>query len=613
MPRIPLHPELRVFAVACIENDNMSPQQLAKRCHEWAEDKWGKNYPSGDKSHRYLLAPHDRTSIYRTIAARTGSPSPPNPTLQDSLLYYEPCVEGESDRFVLILSHPEQQEFARSVAHNGQVDFDLTFGFSSARANLLNIVAIDHRDNSGIPIGHIIFTARSTAKAAHADYNTELLTRLLGLFKTRLCDRLNIDFTVCVANTDNDARERAALTMTWDSVHLLLLGDARIATRSDLARFSMRLMKEIKTYPEAIAAYNEILARYQQLEQEPDEISGKQARAGLAYLVYFRGYLKDLPFWKAWSPAGAAEAAEKLGIPLEKVARTTNHVEYFNHLLKGPLFSVFEKGGRRPRLDVWVLTLLTEVLPRFFLNKGQKIQLNDLRQSARILRPSGPSNEEAPEFDKLDDPEEWLSNTIEAVNEDSKAVFCRDEDPETMLLDGYGMPLPIPSDPEHSSPENADDDFDYDYAQESTEILWDLSRDAEAASESEESNIGPLLGIVLPSAQERDARGLTSRQQTIFVTGCSMMQKAEDVLHDAIKMCQLAGWSGFNAEYYRSQSLRDQDDGQAAPLGFAAEDKTIRISMSPPLLLQGEQEPGPSVWKTRVLGTFKRQTKSKRI
>ncbi|TFY73498.1 hypothetical protein EWM64_g10514, partial [Hericium alpestre] len=492
MLRILLHPELCMFAVACIENDNMSPQQLAKRCHEWAEDKWGKNYPSGDKSHRYLLAPHDWTSIYRTIATRTGvpvhsaaetnldlwfraeSPSPPNPTLQDSLLYYEPCVEGESDRFVLILSHPEQQEFARSVAHNGQVDFDLTFGFSSARANLLNIVAINHRDNSGIPIGHIIFTARSTAKAAHADYNTKLLTRLLGLFKTRLCDRLNIDFTVCVANMDNDARERAALTMTWDSVHLLLLGDARIATRLDLTRFSMRLMKEIKTYPEAIAAYNEILAHYQQLEQEPDEISEKQARAGLAYLVYFRGYLKDLPFWKAWSPAGAAEAAEaaeKLGIPLEKVARTTNHVEYFNHLLKGPLFSIFEKGGRHPRLD--------------------KIQLNDLRQSAHVLRPSGPSNKEAPEFDKLDDPEEWLSNTIEAVNEDSKVVFCRDEDPETMLLDGYGMPLPIPSDPEHSSPENADDDFDYDYAQESTEILWDLSRDAEAASESEESNIGP--------------------------------------------------------------------------------------------------------------------------
>jgi len=138
------------------------------------------------------------------------------------LLHYEAFIEGETDRFILIISHPEEQTWAHNVAMNGQVDFDLTFGFSNSRANLLNIVAVDHCDNSGIPIGHIIFTARKLAKAVHVDYDTSLLTRLLGLFKQKMSERLGIEFTICVANTDNDPRECAALSANWSTVFLLL-------------------------------------------------------------------------------------------------------------------------------------------------------------------------------------------------------------------------------------------------------------------------------------------------------------------------------------------------------------------------------------------------------
>jgi len=71
-PHIPLHPDLRNFALHLIQDDSLSPAQLCKRCHEWAKEKWGTDYPAGDDSHRFMLSSHKTTSLYRTIAARIG-------------------------------------------------------------------------------------------------------------------------------------------------------------------------------------------------------------------------------------------------------------------------------------------------------------------------------------------------------------------------------------------------------------------------------------------------------------------------------------------------------------------------------------------------------------
>jgi len=73
-------------------------------------------------------------------------------------------------------------------------------------------------------------------------------------------------------------------------------------------------------------------------------------------------YVKMKDFWRAWSPAGFLEAAKLLDISEEFLPHTTNHLESFNHCIKSCYFASYQHSGRLPRIDVWVLVLITKVL-----------------------------------------------------------------------------------------------------------------------------------------------------------------------------------------------------------------------------------------------------------
>jgi hypothetical protein len=85
----------------------------------------------------------------------------------------------------MIIVTPEMKAAAWQFGHHKQVLMDLTFGFFSAQALLLILMALDD-NGKGIPIAFILFTARDTDKATHADYNTTLLTGLLGIYKAKM-------------------------------------------------------------------------------------------------------------------------------------------------------------------------------------------------------------------------------------------------------------------------------------------------------------------------------------------------------------------------------------------------------------------------------------------
>ncbi|KAG1765864.1 hypothetical protein EV702DRAFT_1050858 [Suillus placidus] len=70
-PCIPLHPELREFALALLRL-NTPLMQLQEQCHSFAKQKWGDL--AGDTHARYMLMSHDSTSLYRTIAREIGIP-----------------------------------------------------------------------------------------------------------------------------------------------------------------------------------------------------------------------------------------------------------------------------------------------------------------------------------------------------------------------------------------------------------------------------------------------------------------------------------------------------------------------------------------------------------
>src|SRR5271168_4200805 len=188
-PRIPLHPDLCEYGLGLLQK-NVPLSLLRSECLSWGDEKWG-GLP-GNQNFRYRLTTHDASSLYRTISQERGihqrtaaednldkwfranRPVPPSNLLTESCLHYEVHEKPHSERFEIIPSTPEMKHDAWRFGHKKQVLMDLNFGFCSARALLVILMAISD-SGKGIPICFIIiFTARESAKATHADYDTAL-------------------------------------------------------------------------------------------------------------------------------------------------------------------------------------------------------------------------------------------------------------------------------------------------------------------------------------------------------------------------------------------------------------------------------------------------------
>ncbi|KAF6743783.1 hypothetical protein DFP72DRAFT_827164 [Ephemerocybe angulata] len=401
-PPIPIHPDLRTLLMDLLRSKTPLPV-VKEKAREYALKRWG-NRP-GDGSYRFRLRDHDTSSVYRTLGAEIGimvhtqaqdnldawlrpGGKPPDAALTAACLHYSPEVPESDQRFMVILSTPLQRAMAWRYGHKKQLLMDLTFGFSSARALLVILMVIDE-NNKGIPVAQMIFTARRDAKAVHADYNQALLDEILRIFKSKMGrNEAGEEFTVAVASTDNDTRERYALLQNFPDILLLLCmfhilqcwrnqlnrslvgipkGPERQAVRSRIWRLLRKLIRDISDYSTATTLYNAEVAHFKSLGQRGSSaVEKKQSKAGLHFLNYLYTYLKLEDYHRSWSSAGIELAAERMNIPKDQVARTTNHLESFNGRLKNKFFRGYEHSGRLPRIDLWVLVLVTRVLPQFF-------------------------------------------------------------------------------------------------------------------------------------------------------------------------------------------------------------------------------------------------------
>jgi hypothetical protein len=401
-PRIGLHPEIRAYALTLIELQ-VPITQLQQRCREFAKERF--NNAPGDIHHRFVLNDHETTSLYRTQFAgfgipqrsaaeenldkwfRTNNPSPPDPAMTDACLYYKACGDDPSDRFIIIISTPEQRSMAWRHGHKKLLLLDGTFGINSARSLLFIGMAINN-ENKGIPIVFFHFTARKTSAATHGDYDGPLLQDLLSRWKQAMGrNDAGEDFEIKVVFTDNDTRERNALSAVFPGALLLLCrfhtaqawrngvnrkirvipkGPARNEVRRTIAKFLAVLLKDITKFEDAIAHYNKHLDYFTKLGEQTDTISKKKSQGGLAFLSYFQSYLRLREFWVAWSPAGVLEASRILHVEPDQVPRTTNHLESFNSRIKHRYFGAYQHSGRLPRIDVWIVILITKVIPAFF-------------------------------------------------------------------------------------------------------------------------------------------------------------------------------------------------------------------------------------------------------
>ena len=114
-------------------------------------------------------------------------------------------------------------EAAWQYGHKNQIILDGTFGVCSSCV-LVFIAMGWNKENKGIVLAFLIFSAPTGNQATHAGYNTDILTELLGSWAAHLGKHpvTKETFTPYVAITDTDPKERAALAKTWGSIILLL-------------------------------------------------------------------------------------------------------------------------------------------------------------------------------------------------------------------------------------------------------------------------------------------------------------------------------------------------------------------------------------------------------
>ena len=259
---------------------------------------------------------------------------------------------------------------------------DGTFWVCSTCILVFFPMVIDEQ-NVGVPVTTIIFTPKKDAKAGHALYDGQLLWDLVQQWVDGMGrNDAGETFELRVGMTDNDTREGFALSEIWPESTLLLCmfhvwqawrnglncylscilkGDARQEIRTRFGRFLMQLLKEIADYPMVLIAYRPggpILPVSQSPWQWSSE--SEEGKRWSRILLSLEG------FWLLWSKAGIVEATRILSVPPHVIPRTTNHLESFNGQIKQKYFEVYQHSGHLPRFDIWVLLMVTQVLPDFF-------------------------------------------------------------------------------------------------------------------------------------------------------------------------------------------------------------------------------------------------------
>ncbi|KAJ8085883.1 hypothetical protein PM082_004702 [Marasmius tenuissimus] len=427
-PPIPLHPLVRSWALELILQGS-SLYFLRTEIKEFVQQIFGEDAGRGSKSHHFFLESHDTSTLYCTarrffgVRQRTSpektldswfhshNPTPPSPLVQESCLHYQPQLADErTSRFELVIATPDMKKAAWDHAHNQHLLMDLTFGFCSSSL-LLTLLMAFNSSRHGVPVGALLFSARKDAKATHADYNTQELTKLVGAWKDGLGTNSNGEkINIKVAMTDQDPRERNTLSAHWPEIFLLLCifhvwqswknalnrylrcipeGDPRKEIRCRLAKLLHKLMREITSYADATWAYEDEREYILRLGRRRSAVTKKQAKGGLLFLNYLQQYhLKSEDYWMSWSPAGALEASQCLDIPVEQVPRTNNTLEGFNGRIKGQYIAPYTWGRRLPRVDVWVYVFITFVIPELFKSFHDKEEQQKFRATFRSTCPT---------------------------------------------------------------------------------------------------------------------------------------------------------------------------------------------------------------------------------
>ncbi|KZT32968.1 hypothetical protein SISSUDRAFT_1037372 [Sistotremastrum suecicum HHB10207 ss-3] len=406
LPAVPLHEHVYEVAVqqlmdgARISNIKQKNLEMINACSYRGMDN-----PTTSRNYRYLLLTTDSSQLYQqyssTLGVRTSTPPEHNVhnwisvespeykiDIAAAVFHYQPRTK-DNDRLIVCIATPEMVAATWALAHHKQLVFDGTFGVCSSRLLLFIAMGVD-KEGKGVPLALFLFSAPGGNAASHAGYNTEILTSLLAGWRDYLSKDSPEPFEPYIAITDSDTRERAALVTTFPSITLLL---CRFHLRQSWTNQRKQILKKVKNsywHSQAVTLIRELeqqlihtsdFSAAKQLPEDqriqatallvqPDHVA--QSRAILKHIDYLHKTWMSEPLWKSWSTYGRLEASARLGISVDGVLPTTNHLESFNGILKRKHILQWERSGRRLRFDFFIFLLVNRIMPEIFSQQRAK-------------------------------------------------------------------------------------------------------------------------------------------------------------------------------------------------------------------------------------------------
>ncbi|THH14925.1 hypothetical protein EUX98_g9541 [Antrodiella citrinella] len=350
---------------------------------------------------RYEVLPTDFSRLYRRYNRETFGLDitiPPEKNLDAWLdrdsTHYRPDISKaiafysartcEQERLKVCICTHEMREAAWKYVHGKQLVLDGTFGLCTSRLLLFIALGVDE-NNKGFPVALFLFSAPTGNRATHAGYDTSILAELLGVWRDHMGRRDGILFAPKAAMTDTDPKERGALIIVWPLIILLL---CRFHTRQCWTNKRNTLLpkadsiwrghvrKRLLVLEEVLletishdTATQLILSEqraFEILASNPDPEAKKIASAGLEFVQYLTSTWMPTPLWKSWSKAGKISASQSIGIGVEFILTTTNHLEALNGRLKKKHLPQWQNSGHRLRFDILIYHLIFSIIPLIY-------------------------------------------------------------------------------------------------------------------------------------------------------------------------------------------------------------------------------------------------------
>ncbi|KAL6298230.1 hypothetical protein BKA93DRAFT_711361, partial [Sparassis latifolia] len=373
-PAVPLHPHVYEVAVRQLREGRVysSIGQIRNKNMDMVQQQTYREQRTTDpntSNHRYQILPGDFSRLYRyhyretfgidvSIAPEHNVDNWMNPQsihfkreIYDAVFHYAPRAD-RGERLKVCISTQEMRDGAWKYCHKRQLVLDGTFGLCTSRLLLWIAMGIDE-SGSGLPVAMFLFSAPTGNKATHAGYDTHILAKLLGEWNKWLGnDSDGNAFEPAVGMTDTDTKERGALLIVWENILLLLckfhVRQCWTNKRSALlgkteSYWRTYVEKRLQILEEALLQSTKHNAATQLVDRQDEDFrniiaTDTQAKAageaGLKFIVYLRQTWMPVDLWQSWSKRGREDAATKMGIPIDEVLPTTNHLEAFNGSLK---------------------------------------------------------------------------------------------------------------------------------------------------------------------------------------------------------------------------------------------------------------------------------------